>query len=90
MEEKKSKHIIAGDLGGTNIRLYIIKVNQDKTFEYVFYKHKRTQESRNLIEEFTSFIKDSGVSVDSIEAGVFGIAGPVYEGGYAPFMIDIP
>lgn len=51
MEGIKTKLILAGDLGGTHIRLSFIEIFENKDFKVLKTWHKKTKDSVNLITD---------------------------------------
>jgi glucokinase len=87
--EPSTKYILAGDLGGTQVRLSLFDVNKSR-HEPVYEYFGKTMESTTLEDEILKAL--AGAPPDSvIEAAVFGIAGPVDESrGEVLVMVDVP
>ncbi len=57
MESQTIKYIVAGDLGGTNVRLYIVKINiENRSSEYVYQRATKTQRTPSLAGCLIEFI----------------------------------
>jgi glucokinase len=88
MEGIKNKIILAGDLGGTHIRLSFIEILPDKNFKILQTWNKKTKDSKNLINDLLQAINDTKLFPEAI---VLGIAGPVDEcRGEVPILVDVP
>jgi glucokinase len=80
--------ILAGDIGGTRIRLAAFQTEGNK-LQCVVEKISRSQEHDGLAEVVADFIKTEGIPVQS---ACFGVAGPVRGGrskiSNLPWIID--
>jgi glucokinase len=80
--------ILAGDIGGTNTRLAIFEV-EDERPKVILEQTYRSKEHGNLEEIVSQFLTQSGANV---KAACFGVAGPVRDGrartANLPWVID--
>ena len=87
--------MLAGDVGGTQIRFSIFNLNKDSNTP-IHVWHKYTKDSTSLADDIIAAVNDAvkvGVMQlgTIISAAVLGIAGPVDESlGIAPLLVDIP
>ena len=71
--------ILAGDIGGTNIRLALFE-ERDGRLERLTVEKYRIREFTGLEAVVQAFLAEGGVKKFGIEAAGFGIAGPVRNG----------
>ena len=80
--------ILAGDIGGTNTRLAIFEV-EDERPQVILEQTYRSREHGNLEEIVSQFLKQAGTDV---KGACFGVAGPVRDGraktANLPWVID--
>lgn len=83
-------YILVGDLGGTQVRLRVYNTSS----EVVYSEDTLTKDSTSLVVTLGCFLerfKESKGLTEGhcIARAVFGIAGPVEEGGVVPILVDI-
>ncbi|CDW91440.1 glucokinase [Stylonychia lemnae] len=86
-EQAGDIYILSGDLGGTNIRLSLLKIT-DASFEKVHFKHLLTKNTRALAVELNEFLDEIPVNRELVRVGIISIAAPVFDDGICPLMID--
>eukprot|EP00347_Sterkiella_histriomuscorum_P008123 403346287 len=97
-------YMVSGDLGGTNTRLYLLKLNikhtQDEetkqldleSYETLAYKHVPTPKTKQPYEEINALVEENLEKISDrslLKLCVISIAGPVFD-GICLITCDIP